>query len=39
MILFAFISKLWSRLIRSAVPKPIPEYEDLTYDKVTQRRL
>ena len=39
MALFTFIVKLWNRLIRSGVPQPIPEYEDLTYDKVTQRRL
>jgi hypothetical protein len=39
MVLFSFIAKLWNRLIRPGVPKPIPEYEDLTYDKVTQRRL
>jgi len=39
MALFAYIMKLWNRLIRSGVPEPIPEYADLTYDKVTQRRL
>ena len=39
MALFTFIVKLWNRLICSGVPKPIPEYDELTYDKVTQRRL
>jgi hypothetical protein len=39
MVLFAFIVKLWNRPTHPGVPRPIPEYEDLTYDKVTQRRL
>ena len=41
MTLFAYIAKLWNRLINkpSGVPEPIPEYEDLTYDKVTQPRV
>jgi len=41
MALFAYIVKLWNRLSNkpSGVPTPIPEYEDLTYDKVTQPRV
>jgi hypothetical protein len=41
MAFFGYITMLWNRLINkpSGVPTPIPEYEDLTYDKVTQRRV
>ncbi len=39
MSLFAYIALLWRVMTQPAVPKPIPEYEDLTYDEVTQPRL
>jgi hypothetical protein len=39
--LFAYIVKLWNQLSNkpSGVPEPIPEYEDLTYDKIMQPRV
>ena len=39
MALFAYIVKLWNQLSKPGVPTPIPEYEDLTYDKVMQPRV
>lgn len=39
MALFAYIVKLWGWLTKPGVPEPIPEYEDLTSDKVTQPRI
>ncbi|MDB5068950.1 MAG: hypothetical protein JWM87_61 [Candidatus Eremiobacteraeota bacterium] len=39
MTLFIYLSKLWRQITQPAVPTEIPDYEDMTYDKVTQPRV
>jgi hypothetical protein len=34
-----YLVKLWHQLTQPGVPTEIPEYEDMTYDKVIQPRI
>ncbi len=39
MAVFQYLVKLWQQLTQPAVPTEIPEYCDMTYDKVMQPRV
>jgi hypothetical protein len=39
MVMIAYLVKLWAQLTQPGVPTDIPEYEDMTYDKVMQPRV